>query len=693
MLTRNQSLLGLGAVAIALLLVLLLGLQPLRAADIVCSGIPCKILHTTTNDFVRGKFYATGLRKIGDGEVQLLPVGLSKPWENTTALPAPRAELALVSNSNILYAIGGYDGATYHTEIYSATTSVVGNITSSWALAGNLPAARAGAAAVIAYNPDPILYVIGGGSGADSNTIYYRKIAADGSFSGAWSTATLPTNVVYAGAVVRGANLYVIGGGSSGSEIVYRIPIQNSAGDLGTAVEDLALPDTLSALAAVAWYNPEHDFVYVLGGHDFSGIASATVYYTSFNADGSLNTNGGAGWKNTSLVDAFTAHGAIQYNGVIYVVGGKQDINASEAVTKVQTALIDPDGSLHNWGGSAGSWIITEPLPEARFFHGSTANTGGELFIAGGYDAGGVPQTGVYHGSTTDAASTYAPNGMYTGEPFDIGANKHMTALRWNAAVEDTSSDNMALAMYYRTSNDLTALESVGWTYAGASAQSTNGVTNTLSFPVRLDQRFLQYRAIFTTTFSNKSPRLNAVELAFDQDPTPTPTFTPTPTNTRTFTPSPSPTHTTTATATTTRTPTNTLTHTPTPTHTPTQLSTATSTPTAPVTNTPTVTACSGKPGKIVLVSPNKNANLMVRAVPLAWQGDPCASKYKVIIKYDTKKGARAFKKANIPQAGMTTPKLDKGRTYVWKIRGCNAANVCGKWSDWRPFKVNKQAK
>jgi len=596
-------------------------------------------------------------------------VNTAPPWQATTGLPAPRAELALVSHNNILYAIGGYDGSNYHTKIYSATTSLVGDITSNWAVAGNLPAARAGAAAVFAYNPDPILYVIGGGaSGNASNTIYYRKLDANGALSGVWSTATLPTDVIYSGAVVRGANLYVIGGGSSGSDIVYRIPIQNSNGDLGPAVEDLAmpLPDRLSALGAVAWYDPAHDFVYVLGGLDSFGSASAEVYYTSFNADGSLNDNGGTGWLNTSLVDAFTAHGAVQYNGAIYVIGGKQGIGASTAITKVQAALIDPNGSLHNWGGGAGNWIVTEPLPKARFFHGSAANDGGELFIVGGYNSNGVPQSDVYHGSTTGAASTYAPNGTYMGEPFDIGASKHMTGLKWNAAVEDTTNNNMALAMYYRTANDSTALKSQPWTYAGLSAQSTNGFTNTLTFPTRLDQRYLQYMAIFTTTFKNKSPRLNAVELGYEQDPTPTPT--------RTDTPPPGQTNTPTPTGSATPTPTGTViaTHTPTP--------------------SPTATSCHGKPAKVVLVSPNKNASLLVRAVPLAWQPNPCATKFKIVGKYDNKKGDLAFRNKKATGSTWTTKKLDKGRTVYWKVKACNAKG-CSKGSGYWSFKVSKKAK
>lgn len=684
MATRNQILLGLGAAAFLLTTLLMLGLRPLRADSQDCNGLVCKSVHTTTNDFVKGKFYATGLRKLNDGEVQLLPVGLSSPWQATTSLPVNRAELALVSHNDILYAIGGFDGVNYHTTIYSATTSTVGDITSSWALADNLPAARAGAAAVIAFNPDPILYVIGGGAnGNSSKTIYYKKIAANGALNGSWNVKNLPTEVIYSGAVARGANLYVLGGGASGSDIVYRLSIQDSNGSLSDAVEDMPLPEALSALGAVTWYDPAHDFLYITGGQDWSE-ASADVYYTSFNQDGSLHDNGDPDWLNTSLTNAFTAHGTIQYNGAIYVVGGKEGIANSEAITKVLTALIEPDGSLHDWGPQTGKWIVTEPLPQERFFHGSAANSGGELFIVGGYDKQGQPKKNVYHGSTTGAASTYAPDGTYIGEPFDIGLNKHMTALKWNAAVEDTSNNKMALTMYYRAANDLTALQNASWTLAGASAQSANGFTNTLTFPTRLDQRYLQYQAVFATTYINKSPRLNAVELVFEQDPTPTPTPTNTPTTGPTNTPTPTFTPTTTTQATQTATPTVTPSLTPSPTPTSTGLPSLTPT----VTNTP----CKGKPGRESQVSPNKGANLFVRQVPLAWQGEPCAQKFKIMVKYDSKKGAKAFKKTNITTNSVTTAKLAKGRTYVWKVKACNSAG-CGKWSEWWSFKVAKKAK
>ncbi len=693
MFSRGQKLFGLAAFALAVTLALLLGIKPLRAADPVCNGVSCYLLQTTTNDFVRGEFYATGLRKLGDGEVQLLPVGLSTPWQATTALPAARAELALVSYNNILYAIGGFDGANYHTEIYSATTSLVGDINVGWVKTDDLPAERAGAAAVIAFNPDPILYVVGGGTGGSpSNTIYYKKIAANGTLSGSWGTATLPVNLIFSGAVVRGSNLYVIGGGSLSSDVIYRIPIQNSNGDLGTPVEDLPLPEALRALGAATWYDPTNDFLYVLGGLTTGGTATENVYYTFFKPDGTLDDSGPvSGWHNTSLVDAFAAQGVVQYNGAIYVIGGKQGIASSTAITKVQTALIDPDGSLHNWGGGVGNWIVTEPLPVPRFFHGSTANQGGELFIAGGYDASGNAKAQVYHGSTTGAASTYAPNGTFTSDVMDVGPSQHMQAIKWNASVDDTSK--MSLTIYYRTANTLGALANETWTLGGVSGQSSDGITNTLTFQSPINHRYLQYRADFATTLSDKSPRLNAFELDYAGDATPT--FTPT--STATVTPFPTDTPTLSPTTTSSPTATSNTTVTPTATETATSTATPTSTahtPTATRSLTPsmTPTVCAGKPDVANLVSPSNGSKIKAKKVPLAWDAARCAQKYVVIVKKDKKKG-KAFKKfKNVTATVVNLKKLPAGHTYYWRVKACNG-NLCAKGSPWWNFKrIGKSA-
>ncbi|MBI5653913.1 MAG: hypothetical protein HZC40_26210 [Chloroflexi bacterium] len=491
-------------------------------------------MHTTTADFVRGTFYATGLRNFADGEVQLIPVGLASPWVTETHSLPPRAELAAVSFDNMLYAIAGLDGSqTATTTIYTATTSLTGTITAGWSLVDNLPVALAGAAAVISRTQSGgILYVVGGSDsgGTPVNSIYFKSLGSDGSLLGStWSTATLPLGLGYSTVVVNNGYLYVIGGGTPAPiNTIYRYPIVNSSGTLGGVITDaLALGKDLLNLAATTWKGPTKSFLYVTGGLDNFDQGSETTYYTSFDpTTGALVSP----WITTTLVNAFNAHGIAQVNGSVHIVGGKEGLGNNTATTKVQTGLIDnpPEGILHDWG--AGVWLVTEPLPQPRFYHGVATNLGGEIFAIGGRDNTGTITGTVYHGSTSGAGATYAPTGNYVSPVFDAAAGVGLTGLKWNSSI--TSTSQMTLSMWYRASNSVTTLETVPWTFSGNSLPGV-GVTTTVPFASELNLRYLQYRAVFTTTITNQSPMLNAVAVTYRPPPTPPPpTTVPPPTTT-----------------------------------------------------------------------------------------------------------------------------------------------------------------
>ena len=530
---------------VALVLLVTLGPMPIGADTTVCGASgTCDLVHTTTADFVRGTFYATGLRNIADGEVQLIPVGLASPWVTETHSLPPRAELAAVNYDNILYAIGGWSITGTVGTIYSATTAITGSITAGWDLADHLPQPRAGSAAVISRTQTSgILYVLGGGDsgGSPMDTIYYKPLGAGGSLSGNWSSATLSNTLAYAAAVVNKGFLYVIGGASPGRvNTIWRAPILNSNGDLGVWVNDLALDKNMSDLAAVTWTGSTRSYLYVLGGIDSLGVASSDVYYTYFDPNtGALASP----WITDTLVNSFNAHGAVQVNGSVHVVGGKEGQSQNTATTKVQTGLIDvipQEGKLHNWG--VGVWLVTEPLPFARFYHGVVANPAGEIFALGGRNNLNEIVGTVFRGSTAGAGATYAPSGNYISPVLDAAAGVGLTGLKWNSLVTNTAQ--MTLAMSYRASNSLTTLETLPFTFAGYSISSTTNFTNTYTFPTELAARYLQYRVDFTTTISNTSPLLNAAGVTYRLPPTPTPTKTstlPPPTITPTITVTPVP--------------------------------------------------------------------------------------------------------------------------------------------------------
>ncbi|CAG0946314.1 hypothetical protein ANRL1_02908 [Anaerolineae bacterium] len=500
------------------------------------------LIHSTSTDFVGGQFNFTGLRSVAptDGEVQLLPVGFTSDWTPQTSLSFARAELPAVSYKNTLYAIAGLkpfsEGATYATEIFTATTSVTGTITAGWTVADNLPAGegRSGATAVIATTATGgILYVIGGGADyslGGTNTILYKTLDSNGSLaSSAWITDTqLPVRLVYAASVVRNGYLYVIGGKNpdiGGSvDTIYRFQILNSSGALG-APTTTTMPHALDSLGAVVWEGQNQGFLYVLGGRNASN-ATSSVDYTPFNLDGSLPA--ASSWITTSsLGNAYSAHGAIQTRGNIHIVGGDEGIGATVAVSKVQSALIDSspvEGRLHNWGGTAGEWIVSFTLPEPRFYHGTTVNLGGEVYVIGGKNNVGDLQTTVYRGSTQGNGFRHAPNGNYTNL-FDTGDITYtLTGITWTVSMTPTDH---TVTMQYRTSND-----QVNWTGWVSPTNSVNG-TNKLN--LNLQKRYLQYQLLFTTSVSSTTPMLRDVQLDYSPPPPPA-----TPTPTRTVTPFPS---------------------------------------------------------------------------------------------------------------------------------------------------------
>src|SRR5439155_21140718 len=97
-----------------------------------------------------------------------------------------------------------------------------------------------------------------------------------------------------------------------------------------------------------------------------------------------------------------------------------------------------------------------------------------------------------------------------------------------------------------------------------------------------------------------------------------------------------------------TATPTPTRTSTPTRTPTSTPTITPTFTPTDPngptQTPTPSATPCAGKPAAPMLLAPPDGAQKSKTRITLKWSASDCATRYRVLVKLDTKQGSRFFK-------------------------------------------------
>ncbi len=526
-------------------------------ADYQCISGNCYVTDTTLSDFVQGSFSFTGLSNVGDGGVQLIPMGITSQWVTDTyriGSSTPngsgfiRKELAAVIYKDIIYVIGGIDGSNAkRSEIYSATTYITGPIKPpGFVQVTTLPTALSGMAAVISTTASGgFLYIVGGSTGTPQSTISYRSFNLNGAFTSGWTTVNvLDVSAVYASAVVRNGNLYVIGGydGAYDDSWMYRFPI-NSDGSLPTREDYVdALPTGRHSFGATTWTDESGiDHLYVAGGesgYDITYRRYISVPRTIFgDTDPTvpLVEHSGDGLQNT-----LAEHGAVQKSGGIFLTGGLEG-SINDPKDTVYTALIDPDGALHNWGlGSP--WLSSNPLPRPRRYHATVMNSGGEVYVIGGY---GVNRDGlddssgadtIYHGPTTGVGSRYAPAGRYLSRVVNLiqetGAQRPINQI----VVNTTITSPVTMTVQYRYSNDVGGLQSAPWndlpslTY-GISVPNTFAVTP-------FTAGVLQYRAYFTSPNPyNLSPILNSFQLRFPEPPTPTPTntattspYTPTPT-------------------------------------------------------------------------------------------------------------------------------------------------------------------
>jgi N-acetylneuraminic acid mutarotase len=167
---------------------------------------------------------------------------------------------------------------------------------------------------------------------------YTFNTSQSGDITGWTTESPLPSALAASQAIVTKNRVYLLGGDISGSpsSTIYTAPI-NANGTLGSWTTAGNLPSNLKALQAVVYRNK----VFVFGGFN-----STSVYSALINPDGTLGS-----WVNetpTLIPTGFSQ--AIVTNNRIYVFGGfSYYVWAYSNTNRVQTAPINPDGSIGNW--------------------------------------------------------------------------------------------------------------------------------------------------------------------------------------------------------------------------------------------------------------------------------------------------------------------------------------------------------
>ncbi len=160
------------------------------------------------------------------------------------------------------------------------------------------------------------------------------------------------------------------------------------------------LPEEMNSSGYVQYNN----VLYMLGGYGGLGTSLQDVYGVPLDADGSLGTIFHAG----TMQDNRDSLGAAAYNGWLYAVGGRSTYQNNNPWATIEQAPINADGSLGPFSYSAAQ------LQTARCCYPTTAQYQNHIYVIGG--------------SAGNAATTFYP--LSSIERFDIGAGG---ALSWVA--------------------------------------------------------------------------------------------------------------------------------------------------------------------------------------------------------------------------------------------------------------------
>lgn len=242
-------------------------------------------------------------------------------------------------------------------------------------------------------------YVTGGLSGGTAqNSVYWAQFnptantmntppnpgtGAAGCNSTNWCTNAaynLPNNRSGQSSVVYNGYLYVIGGTGADAACLggNNVCTSTYVAKLGANGEPISWTTTSSLATgrrfagAVAY----KDRLYIAGGQTTGTLNGVTSIETAaINPDGTLGS-----WSTTGMTAMTTAlwgESVVQYNGYLYVIGGASTTTAQTAVSYIK---INSDGTL------AGSWVATTAFNNARMAFGGNFATvyGGYLYITTG---------------------------------------------------------------------------------------------------------------------------------------------------------------------------------------------------------------------------------------------------------------------------------------------------------------------
>jgi hypothetical protein len=413
-------------------------------------------------------------------DVQYAPIyanGALGTWSTTTTFTTARSGLAVTASGGYLYLAGGCSSAVTNcgsglmNDVQYAKLNPVGplgdNSTGQYVAMtngyDNQTRGATGTFGQCAVANGGYLYVIGGdpsGSNVGSKTIRYAALNSDGTV-GTWAATTqsLLTNRELMGCTVYNGYLYVAGGETNGSGVLYYNTVEyaplaatgniTTAFTTGTAFTTAGSSSGRAELQAVAY----NGYLYILGGRfNNNSTLSSDIQYIQIGTNGALSGS----WTATTAqmpnnngtypVGGRAQFGAVAYAGRMYIVGG----NSAYGTTGPTDVYVGSIGSTGNIASFTLSTSLTAP-----HINLGIAVSKGFLYVFGGA-SGGV--AGSHSLSDTQYAQIDSTTGLITGS--------------WQATISSINNTGV----YYPSS----VIGNNGYIYqiGGCTSMATLGVQN-----------------------------------------------------------------------------------------------------------------------------------------------------------------------------------------------------------------------
>lgn len=294
----------------------------------------------------------TPMSDVGRSQVAPPPRAAVARWLARSPLPTPRSRLAVASDGNRLYIIGGETAAGISDEV-----AIYDPRSNGWQPGAAKPTATANAAAVWL---DAHIYVIGGmtAAGLATDVLEVYDVQAD-----AWQARTrLPLLLAAHGAVALGGKIYVFGGWD-GAEYRADTLIYDPAADRWTFGAPMAAPRAFLAASAL------DGIIYVVGGFDGEHELATVAAYDP-RGEGSA---AGPWTARAALTQPRGGLGLVALGSRLYAVGGGW--TAAMAFNEQYDARAD-------------AWSHIETPIVGQWRNLGLATLGNKIYAVGGWSGG-----------------------------------------------------------------------------------------------------------------------------------------------------------------------------------------------------------------------------------------------------------------------------------------------------------------